>query len=198
MGVIMPFDRNFRYGEGVFNQLIKEMPHGAPIMHSHDIGMLAQMVCDCDGDHLEIGTAHGGSAIAAALAMSHIDREGKVVCIDPMEGDLAHSSLDMFWENAKHFGVEDRIEFYQAKSNPYPLEDRKFGTALIDGDHSTKCVIEDWKNASKVTLSYVMLHDYDQIHGVRKAVYQTVIPDENWIVSTVCGWSLLMKRIKWT
>jgi hypothetical protein len=103
----------------------------------------------------------------------------------------------MFWENVKIYEIENRIEFHQQKSQPYPLGERKFASALIDGDHSTECVIEDWKNVSKVTLSHIMLHDYGQICTVRKAVRDVVLHDENWAISHVCGWSLIMKRVKW-
>lgn len=198
MNAILQMDKLFNHGESMSRMLVKEMPHGMPIMHQHDIAILVQMVCHNNGDHLEIGAAHGGSAIAAALAMNLVDRDGKVVCVDPMEGELAHGSQDKFWENARALGVEYRMEFFQEKSHPYPLGERKFGTALIDGDHSTEAVINDWKNVSDVTFSHIMLHDYDQIHTVQRAVRDAVLPDENWMVSSACGWSLIMKRIKWT
>lgn len=197
MNVILPIDVCFTYGGIVAAKLSKEMPSGKSIMSQHDVSILMQMVCYCEGDHLEIGSAYGGSAIVAALAMDYRKRDGKVICIDPMEGSLAHNSTEKFWQNIKAFGVQDRIEFHQTKSHPYPLGDRKFGTALIDGDHSTKCVTEDWQNVSNKTLSFIMLHDYGQIHTVRKAIYDTVIPDEDWAVSHVGGMSLIMKRITW-
>ncbi len=198
MNVILQYNKSFRYGEDIARKLCKDMIHGMPVMQAYDIAILTQMICYCEGDHLEIGSAFGASAIAAVLAMKFINRDGKVVCIDPMEGDLALSQDGMFWENVKALGMEDRIEFHQQKSQPYPLGDRKFGSALIDGDHSTECVTEDWKNVSKVTLSHIMLHDYGQIYTVRRAVRDVVLPDENWAVSAACGWSLIMKRVKWT
>ena len=198
MNVILQYNKSFRYGEDIARKLCKDMIHGMPVMQAHDIAILSQMICYCEGDHLEIGSAFGASAIAAVLAMKFMNRDGKVVCIDPMEGDLALSQAGMFWENVKALGMEDRIEFHQQKSQPYPLGDRKFGSALIDGDHSTECVTEDWKNVSKVTLSHIMLHDYGQIYTVRQAVRDVVLPDENWAVSAACGWSLIMKRVKWT
>jgi tRNA A58 N-methylase Trm61 len=198
MNVILPLDKCFRYGEEVAQRLHREMTHGIAVMQVHDIAILTQMICHNEGDHLEIGTAYGASAIVAALAMEFIGRDGKIVCIDPMEGELAHSSLEVFWQNTKALKVDDKIEFFQQKSQPYPLGDRRFGTALIDGDHSTECVTEDWKNVSNVTLSHIMLHDYGQIFSVRKAVRDVVLPDENWAISHACGWSLIMKRIKWT
>ena len=198
MNVILQIDKYFSGGEQLVEKLYKGMPHGKPIMHQHDVAILVQMICCNYGDHLEIGAGHGSSAIAAAVAMNFVNREGKIVCVDPMEGEMAHGSQDEFWENVRAFGVEDRIEFCQQKSHPYPLGDRKFGTALIDGDHSTEAVINDWKNTSNVTLSHIMFHDYGQIHTVQKAVHDVVLPDENWAVSHACGWSLIMKRIKWT
>lgn len=198
MNVILQMDQKFQHGLGIASVLLKKMKHGMPIMHIHDIAILVQMVCDNHGDHLEIGTAHGGSAIAAALAMDFVDREGKIVCVDSMEGELAHGSQDKFWENVRALGVEDRMEFIQQKSHPYPLGERKFGSALIDGDHSTEAVINDWKNVSNVTFSHIMFHDYGQIFTVLKAVRDVVLHDESWAMSHACGWSLIMKRIKWT
>ena len=150
MNVILQMTKYFPIGEKLVNRLYKDMPHGMPIMHQHDTAILFQMVCHNCGDHLEIGAAHGGSAIVAALAMNGVGREGKIMCVDPMEGELAHGSQDKFWENVRALGVEDRVEFFQQKSHPYPLGERKFGTALIDGDHSTEAVINDWKNVSNV------------------------------------------------
>lgn len=43
-------------------------------------------LCAVPGDHVEIGTLHGASAIAVALAKKMAGVPGEVYCIDPLDG----------------------------------------------------------------------------------------------------------------
>lgn len=126
--------------------------------------------------HLEIGLLHGGTAIMAALIKKHICGRGKVIAIDPLDGYyppyalhpdkvtnsegsiITREHIDQACQvpicretvdtNIKHFEVEDYITIYQTFSYPWPreLEDARFGTAYIDGDHYRLGPLVDWIN----------------------------------------------------
>ncbi len=82
------------------------------------------------GNHLEIGTLFGGSAIAVALAKKKYNQPGMVVCVDPLNGyyqDKSPSSsmLDKItnipitpttlFHNIIEFGVADRVLVLSSK-----------------------------------------------------------------------------------
>lgn len=121
----------------------------------------------CHGNHLEIGSMHGGSAIVVALLKKHNGFDGKVTCVDPLDGYYTGTyyeshvdpltgvpvSLETIQENMRRFDVE--IEVIQAKSSPFPVYDRTFTTAYIDGDHWNDAPIIDFINAAMVTEKYI-------------------------------------------
>ena len=185
--LILPMGECFKYGEEIARRLYKEMPTGIPVMYQDDMSILTQMICSSQGDHLEIGSAFGGSALVAALAMEHAGRSDTIVCIDP-------HVKDGFWENVEAFGLRKRIMLISKPSHPFPVNGRVFGSAFIDGDHSTIAVNNDWKNTKEIVTDYIMFHDYDGVASVRKAIRDTVVVDKNWAVSHVCGQSLVMKK----
>lgn len=130
-----------------------------------------------NGNHLEIGTLHGGSAIVVALLKKHYGYSGRVTCIDPLNGyyaDIpkwAHETdvvtnvpvtLETIRENEQRFGVS--LEIIQAKSNPFPVRGRSFATAYIDGDHWREAPLIDFINASTVTSDYIVFDNCDQKH----------------------------------
>lgn len=119
------------------------------------------------GDHLEIGTLHGGSAIVVALLKKAYGFTGRVVCIDPLDGyynGTRHAkevdpvtgvpvSIDTLTENMRRFDVE--LEIIQAESIPFPLHDREFATAYIDGAHWGDIPTMDFVNAAMVTKHFI-------------------------------------------
>lgn len=138
------------------------------------------------GDHLEIGTLFGGSAIVVALAKRLMGLDGNVYCLDPLDGYYRERfghitdvvckeheiSPDLVMKNAKIFEVEDRIRIIQKKSLPFPdeLRNHRFVSAYIDGDHWDNMPTHDWNNVKKITSKYVIFDNYDDSHpSVKKA-----------------------------
>jgi hypothetical protein len=130
----------------------------------------------CDGDHLEIGSLHGGSAIVVALLKKEMGYSGRVVCIDPFDGYYPKSpryykvdiltkvpvTVDVIRENARRFGVE--LEIVQAYSHPFPIQGRRFATAYIDGDHWGEMPLRDWENVSPITDKFITFDNCDFNH----------------------------------
>lgn len=131
-----------------------------------------------DGDHLEIGSLHGGSAILVALLKRELGLSGKVVCVDPLDGyykgypsecnvdyiskipvNMATISANIF-----RFMVGDVVEIIQKKSDPWPLGGRQFVTAYIDGDHWGEGPLTDWDNVKACTSRYVIFDNCDKKH----------------------------------
>jgi hypothetical protein len=142
-------------------EYVNDLIQGHICMTKEEAEVLAKKVC-VDGDHLEIGTMWGGSAILAALVKQDYGFEGKVVVIDPFcdsDGAHGHPNADIFWSNAEKLGVKDRMELIQEYSHPWPLKDRKFATALIDGNHNDPWPERDWNNV-KECADVVLIHDY--------------------------------------
>lgn len=168
-----------------------------------DHGVLAQVIHKAgSGDHLEIGSLYGGSAILAALVKRKYKLAGKVVCIDPMTGyygkpDPENGLLvdeNIFWENMKTFGVQDRVELIVGKSQESNLN-RKFVSAFLDGDHSLDGVLGDWVLAQKLVSKFILLDNYDaHFKGVQNA-FRVICQDEAWRCVLVYGISALFERI---
>jgi hypothetical protein len=178
----------YELGKKLRVSVADEMAHGCPISCPEDMGLLAQIIYDSKdskGGHLEIGSAAGASAIVALRTMEHYGIWGKVVCIDPMKGDV-------FWKNVKHLGLADRIEMINAFSHPFPpkLNGRRFATAFIDGDHAYPHVHNDWLNTKDIVDQYIMFHDYRKI-DVRKVVLETA-QDKDWVLVAIHGWSAVL------
>lgn len=130
----------------------------------------------CNGDHLEIGTLHGGSAIVVALLKKHYGYSGRVVCIDPLDGYYPNSKrykktdiltkipicVETLQENMKRFDVE--LEIVQAYSDPFPIAGKRFATAYIDGDHWNGIPLKDWNAVKEITDNFVTFDNCDFNH----------------------------------
>ena len=197
-GTLFPLKDGYEYGRNLYVTLKNEMPDGKPICCNEDMGLLVQMIQHAGGDHLEIGTAYGGTLIAAVQAMDYYIRDSKVVCIEPFgeeRRDTIHKAVEKeFWNNVEHYGIKDRFELIKAFSHPFPIESgRRFATALIDGDHSYKYVLNDWLNVKEVVDKYVMFHDYSK-ESVREVVIEHAAQDDDWVIAAIHGWSAVMLR----
>lgn len=155
-----------------------------------NMGILAQMIFYAgDGDHLEIGTLFGGSAILAARIKQHYDLDGVIICVDPLEGyygigsdpfSNVDISIDVVRENALNFGVLDRIVIAPFKSNPWFLNPSfRFKSAFIDGDHTHKGCLSDWENCRNRVTDFIMFDDYDRNYmGIVKTVKSAICSRE--------------------
>ena len=131
------------------------------------------------GNHLEIGTLFGGSAIAVALAKKKYNHPGMVVCVDPLNGlyqDRFHdpNMLDTecgvpvtpatLFTNIENFGVGDRVMVVRSKSEAIAnLMEMKFNTAYIDGDHWDAAPLNDWHLVKDIVDRFVIF-DLSLIH----------------------------------
>jgi len=162
----------------IAERVLAELPRGRGATWQEPAAYMTWLVGKAGhGDHLEIGTLHGATAIMAALAKQECGLSGAVVCIDPLAGyyppgpcrpfgvstdggKMISSEIDgpshtpvtpeVFWENVDHFGVRERIRLVQAFSCPWPaeLEDARFVSAYIDGDHYQEGPSIDWANVA--------------------------------------------------
>lgn len=158
----------------------------------------------CDGDHLEIGTLHGGSAIVVALLKRTRGYSGKVVCIDPLDGyyigtryacknDIVTDvpiTLETLRENEQIFGVE--LEVVRARSIPFPIHGRRFATAYIDGDHWGDSPTIDFINAALVTSEYITFDNCDRNHP--EVVHACEIAERVWIPHRREGNTCIVRR----
>jgi len=137
--------------------------------------------------HVEIGTLHGGSAIAMlSVLRKHKIRNQKLVCIDPMETlkeTIWHGvdytsgvevSSEVFWRNIKNFGFsEDDVTLFISKSNNKKIIEKLKGysvpSVFIDGHHGYKSVKNDWLMYSPLvgTGGMVIFDDYREGKKVR-------------------------------
>lgn len=193
-----PLEKGFQYGMSCVPELNKIK--GRSIISPFDAGLLAQMiVMGKHGDHVEIGTLFGGSAIIAARTKKHFGLCGTIHCIDPLENSIPdagagiYASKEVIVENASMFGVEDRIVVHEQSSYPFPLK-QSFATGYIDGDHWNNFPIRDWESLSRYVSYMVMFDDY--CHGkpeVLEACLQAA-DDSEWVPVFVGGMSFIVRR----
>ena len=155
------------------------------------------------GNYIEFGSLFGGSAIVAAITMEEFQLEGHIYGVDPFNGyykgtlndsgDPVYSgdndivtgipiTLEQSLENAKMFGVEDRVTFIKAHSVPLPLEvsNKTFSVALIDGDHWNEGPLNDFVAINKLVTDYIVFDNYNMT-AVNYAVEYAVSCGE-WVV----------------
>ncbi len=200
---LFPLKEAYQWGSAFADELRQKIV-GRVIFGNHDAGLLCQMVINArHGDHIEIGTFFGASAILVAAAKKHFGAHGKIYCVDPLEARksvlLDHTSkivatTKIVMENAAIFDVKDRIEIHQHASKPWPLKDRTFATAFIDGDHWNGFPQHDWNALRKLVTYSIMFDDY--CWG-KTEVIETVIramSDPHWIPVNISGMSAILRR----
>jgi len=138
-----------------------------------------------EGDHLEIGTLWGGSAIGVAMAK----RSGEVYCIDPFP-EMPQRELPTLAgveASIKKLGITT-IHLYQQAHPPMPsaLEDHRFDTALIDGEHTYDACLANWLDIKGRVDRYILFHDIDFEDRV-KPVWEIAISDPQWEYVEVAG-----------
>jgi len=156
-----------------------------------------------DGDHADIGSLYGASAIMAAKVKEHFNLKGTVYAIDPydpvtretqaapqvgMVGNLS-ATPEEFWKNVEEFGLKDRIRLIQKKSHPWPeeLKDAVFASAYIDGDHKGHGPWNDFLNLRGRVTQYIGCDNYEE-------EYPDVV-DAMWKALNTEDWFLFYKNI---
>lgn len=151
------------------------------------------------GDHLEIGTLHGGSAILALLVKMELGLAGDVYCVDPLNGyyigtpygcpvDLVTKvpiNANVVLENAAAFGVVNRLHLISQKSMPFPvsIQNHRFVSAYIDGDHEGETPTLDWWNCQSRTSKVVVFDNYDERHPAVQDAVRTAATTQGWALT---------------
>jgi len=161
----------------------------------HDMGVLSEAVFRAgDGDHVEIGTLYGASAIQVALVKKHFNLGGDVYCIDPFDGYYGPGRMDgsgvpvvaeTFLKNCTTFGVLDRVVPVAKKSIPWPLGDKKFVSAYVDGDHDGKAPWKDIEICRYAGARYIVVDNYDTLHSAVRDACMTAAWGEYQIADAV-------------
>jgi len=130
------------------------------------------------GNHLEIGTLFGGSAIAVALLKKYYNQDGIVICIDPLNGyygnenDISGVLVNphSLFRNINQFHVGERIAVIRAYSQDVKFSGIKFTTAYIDGKHDEMMPRVDWWKCENLVSKYVIFDNYgDKFPDVKLA-----------------------------
>lgn len=174
------FNEAYEFGIEIANSIEwlfeRKLLTGRSCGKAHDYGLIAQMIYNAGhGNHLEIGTLWGASAIVAGLTKRKFNIRGKVYCVDPLDGYYGKNQQDKnaggiiptverLKENLVVVNVE--VVIVAKRSFPFPdeLNNKKFVSAFIDGDHWGRGPINDWNNASARTTKYIALDNYDKKH----------------------------------
>jgi len=148
------------------------------------------------GNHLEIGTLFGGSAISVALLKDSIPQDGFVFCIDPLDGyytkyasreDMVDTQSkvavtpETLFKNIKSFGVGHRIFVMQEYSDRVnELAGMRFSTAFIDGDHQGETPMEDWLRVKDHVTQYVIFDNCANTHPDVVRACMAAADDPEW------------------
>ena len=151
------------------------------IQDSETTALLSQAVYySGDGDYVEIGSLHGGSAITAALVKKEFNLKGSIFCIEPNPRNIV--------ENAVLFGVADRIFVVQITSDEMIWDKCKFTCGFIDGDHRDPHPLLDWYMLMNRVSKYILFDDYDKSEpGVEDAVRLAMDYENLWRPVQIAG-----------
>ena len=149
-----------------------------------------------DGDHVDIGSLYGASAIGAALIKKELGFTGDVYCIDPYDQETRDATVksrsgmnnpvsataDELMANAEFFGVE--LKLTKQKSYPWPeeLEDNVFASAYIDGDHIGNGPLNDFESLRGRTTGYIGTDNYEEEYPDVVSSMIFAVDTEDWFL----------------
>jgi len=182
--------RNGRQLKELAQNIVDEFPDTLSIsgraMLGADAGaILMECVAESSGDYIEIGSAVGGSAVMAAVAMEKVNRPGLVFCIDRFGGnselDGPDPLLQAFWVNMGIYNVYPRIIAFKQTHPPFPMSIHyhEFSVGLIDGDHMSEAPLLDFKALNKRVTKY-LLFDNVEYEYVQMAVNKATQDNGVW------------------
>lgn len=151
-----------------------------------------------DGDHVDIGSLYGASAIMAAKIKERFNLKGIVYAIDPydpitreiqaapqpgMIGKLS-ATPEEFWKNVEEFGLKDRVRLIQKRSHPWPeeLKDAVFASAYIDGDHTGHAPWNDFLNLRGRVTQYIGCDNYEEEYADVVEAMIKAMNSEDWFL----------------
>jgi hypothetical protein len=169
------YDEAFQAAAFVVNAFRTGDLEGYPADQGVSLPWICQMAVNAGaGDHLEIGTSWGASAIAVALAKNAAGLPGKIWCIDPYMKEREHvikigepdnlpiASISGVRRNIKKSELD--IQIIRAKSIPFPdrLKDMRFVSAYVDGSHIGEAPYLDMMEVSKRVDYYIGTDNYEE------------------------------------
>ena len=163
-------------------EIIDAFPQHHPLLGAAAGQLLMNTVAATTGDYVEIGSAWGGSAIMAAIAME--GRPGTVYCIDAFAPTHELSGIDgtllAFWANCLAFGVQERIVAFKQHHPPWPLPIwyHKFSVGFIDGAHDAPFPAQDWRGMSPRVTDYILMDN------VERPAVKDVVESSGWTTTT--------------
>ena len=201
---LFKLEEPFHYALSIYSDVQRNMI-GRLAGKPYDYGLVAQALVNSGGNYLEIGTLFGGGLIIMAKVMEKFGIDGKCVAIDPLDGYYGKGNVDpvkkivptkdIVLENAKRFGVLDRIEIIQKPSYPFPEEAKKlrYGVAFIDGDHWGDMPWKDFLSVEKITDKYIIFDNYDKSHP---AVVEAVIraTGRGWLPVHISSITVILEK----
>lgn len=200
------------FADGMIKRIQQRML-GRICHEQHNGNYLAWAIAQAGrGDHLEIGSLHGGSAILAVLVKNRFSLPGEVWCVDPLDGyyigtPFAHVvdwvskvpvTPETLRSNLEAFGVADRVHVVQKKSIPWPEElgGHTFASAYIDGDHWGDAPTIDWRNVKDRVGRIVVFDNTDrQTHPAVVAAVEEAKKDPQWKCILEAGITAVFERI---
>ena len=200
---IFELNEAFKYGTEM-GMYISRGIEGRSCGSPYDWGLLSQMIVWAGGGpHLEIGTLFGGSAILAACTQKKFGLNGHVTCVDPLKGYYGNPldvqsdtnvSIEIVKRNAEQFGVLDDIELVTLPSFPWPLGERQFVSAFIDGSHIYDAVLKDWLHCAERVKKIIQFDNYDVVHHGVAQVVKLAIEHPDWTLLHASGVTAILAR----
>ncbi len=138
-----------RFSKGLIDYWRANNVVGRSMVNIITAASLAQVIRSTNGDHIEIGSQWGGSALVAGWAMEENKEGRRIWCID------SRPDLKLFTSNLKS---KPLVHIVQALSYPFPL-DARFSTGFIDADHSYAWALQDWITLSARVNRYILSDD---------------------------------------
>ena len=151
-----------------------------------------------NGDHIDIGSLYGASAIMAGLMKVKFNLEGTVYCIDPYDAAVRNKEVfappdipgkvsatpEEFWKNIEQFGLRDRVKLVQKYSHPWPeeLKDNVFASAYIDGEHTGEVPLKDFQNLRGRVTQYIGCDNYEEGYPDVVAAMAAAMQTDDWFL----------------
>jgi len=165
----------------------------SPVTSPMTMGAVVQaIILAGEGDHLEIGSRLGGSAVVSAWALGENKTQRKIICVDPMEDLIPQIKYPtktemgdekIFWDNMRRFGVDGHVELYQEYSDTYFVGygSKTYSTAFVDGDHRYNGVRADLDNLKDRVSQSIVMDDVDY-SGVQTAMSEFLYFNPSWVL----------------
>jgi hypothetical protein len=163
-----------------------------------EAALIAEVVKD-SSVHINIGTIWGDTSILASLAGAT-----NVYTVEPMEGGFFETydpvankqpTPQTLANNIAKFGLDKKIVYVRARSDPWPLIGVEPDTILIDGDHRFNPCLTDWNNASARATRAIIIHDVDKGHpDVQKVINEHVLKNPIWRKTKVVDSTVVFER----